>query len=338
MVSKLISELENAILSDASSDAVRVWLWLRLLEGGECPLSKLYNRWPNMIHSAIKELRESNLIEISVSACRAVPFPYHSASPISGRAIRKKSTVLPVTDTPVLPVLSEPIESERSPDPVEPVLVTEVASSPKPTKKPTPVKTRGKLASLSGRERSKAAFENPRLAGAKEAIIESADWAARRYNDARRRAGVKSIPERQLKRNRKHWKALAQWVVTEGVSIDTFLDFVYERTRWQKVAFPTAAVVAGTWARDEWDAQGATVASGARGHAGARYAVTEESKVEKAREIASAAGHSLDDDTLEYIIQQAETLNSIPRHYTPDPELADVERELATYLKETSDD
>lgn len=342
-MSSLLVELENALLSTASAEAVRVWMWLRICEGGECPLSTLYSRWPNLIGSGVKELVRRNLIVINGSRVSTQAFPLHTRPDISRRPIRKKVSISsPVT--PTLPDKSDVITPEKISRPPEPsprpspspeATPAEEGPAPEAPESPgEPSSSRGapesKPRPFSGREALREAFKAPRKKASKEVIEEGCRWVFRRYNAARRRHGVREYSPPQYKRNRTKWKELARYLVEGDHQIDAFFDFAYNRSRWQKTAFPTPSFVAGDWLRDEWEGS-EEVAGVSSSHAGARYASTSEDSKELVRRLAAGLypGRELDEETVDYLIEQAQTLRATPHLYTPDPEFAELEAELA---------
>lgn len=347
----VLEELENAILSDVSSDAVRVWLWLRVVQGGRCPVSRLYDYWPNMINTGIKELRSANLIRFRVTTVETCAFKEHNGSKVRELPIRSKVPISPspaptkprtssqedkgVEVRELLPAAPAPPASAPPPCPA-PAPVTEEALAPSPAGKARSSPGRSpKFKGLSGREASKLALASPKLKGAKQALAEGCDWVFRRYVEARHRHGVnRPLSGAYQRRNARYWRALLTIVCNDDeLRLDDFLSFVYERTRWQKTAFPTPSVCAGKWAIGEWEAEAEEVAAGGAKHAGGSYATATLGTLDVAREVAAAHGHAgLDDEMLQYLVEQAELLNTSPRHYTPDPEFEKAERELARRL------
>jgi len=176
---------------------------------------------------------------------------------------------------------------------------------------------RGKLTKLSGRERSRAAFANPKLVGADKVIADAIAWVYRHYNAARKRQGLRALPDSQRARYREKWKEVARYVLENDIEIDAFFDYAYERTRWQKTAFPAVSVLAGPWLRGEWESRDEKRKSRLAGHS-----YTEVGKDDLREQLGKAGFDVADfsDDDIIFVAEQGELLRVHPEHYSPEDE------------------
>ena len=318
----LVEQLCAALESELAAEQVRVWLWLKFVAGGETGVMELRAQFPS--DSVLIELLRIKLISTVGTRVIAEDWGEGSSSAVTAPGIgRRKSRSIgsktPKTHAPSATTITPRRDSSTTKlDP--PSRRSAAGKTPSERKRKTPPARRGKLARLSGRDRTRAAFDNPKLVEAKEVIAEAISWVFRRFNQARKRQSLLPLSNSQLSRYRGKLREVAKYVVENDVEIDTFLDFAFERTRWQKTAFPAPGVLAGGWFKGQWEARGETRKSR---HAGHSY--TEADK--DLRGQLTEAGFDLteiDDDDLSFIEEQGELLHEHPEHYTRDDDWHDI--------------
>lgn len=317
-----IDKLIAIVNADIPDEAVRMWMRARL-EGGLAVYDDMLCHFPDglfryMVDAGLLELEGDDFVALDPpDDLPSFKRPSRRLPPGAADEVAKKMAAAPLPDPPT--PLGEPH-----------VVVPE--PSKRVAKDGTTRGRPSKLDKLEGLERAKAAFENPRWAGAQVVIEESTGWAFRRYNDARRRKRVETYPPGHLARFKKHWRELARFLICNDVDAETYLDFIYMRTKWQNNKFPTPQVVAGPWAQAEWENRAEGV--GRTEVAGAAYTAPETEVLDVVRRAAAKLGHTdLDDDLLAHLGEQALLRNSEGHLYTPDPEFEAVEKLAAEMLR-----
>lgn len=250
-MSKVLEQIDLALTSTDDSDAVRLWLWLRITHGGEC---------------TVFEMLTSGLPEIVPSANKL----------FAAQRIRF------VRDRVVTQVYTQTARRRRS--------------------------TNAILDGLSGRERYRTAVENPRAKVASQAIREAEAWFFEAQNRVRVRHKVRPLPDSQRTRFGSQWRAAARFVLVNNIDPEKFVEFAYERTRWQHSKFPAAALLGGDWVRQEWADKDA---GKAREHAGHKYSSDGNLK-DALVEAGFDRAKTFDDKMTRHVYKMAKVLKSAP--------------------------
>lgn len=284
----------DAVLSDVSSDAFRVWMWVRYVEGDRTYRSKVYDRFPK---SAVDELLERGLLVVKGERASTEPFP----------AVKDKEP-------------ERPIRRKAGSDPVKPA---------QRVKRRTRIsadtgRERAKEAFANPRRRGAQAEIESAVAWLQRRYN---DARARHGFEPR-------FPAALVKGKEKWRALAKEIIVHDVPVDDffDFAALVFMKVT-RTNGFPTLAFLSGAYIWEAWQEERNEVAPGARSHAGAKYRKETEGRVSVARAVAKAHNLPLTEASLEDLLEQADTLNKFPHLYDADPEYEAAERDLAERLR-----
>lgn len=307
----IADEVEEAVLSKLSSDAIRIWIWLRLYNPDGAGLGVILANFDESCESLF-ELEEAGLIQVDVDdpAVLSSKWTEQTSANVAGPRQR-------------------PAESLRSKD----SNIGNNTSNTNTDNLHIDAAPRGKsngrtrvhiharsrtIESLRGVARVRAAFAAPDLRISKETIGIASARVFQFYNEARRRQGIGVIHESQQASFDKYLRSIAEFEAMNDVDLGEFFRFAYTRTRFQQTRFPTLSVCAGPWLRDEWFNR-------SRGKTGPKHAGhTYRAPGEATREFLVASGVEeavgWEDATVRYVEDQAKAFIDLPHLTEIDPE------------------
>lgn len=303
----LFEQLTDALSGSRAHEIVRAWAWVKIVHRGSVRSEHFHAQFADA-PAILKGARDSGVLRLREGEVLAGEWPSSDATD-EREAPPQSGAVGTYHNLSVDTSNSSNRENGECSDPD--------VSPPRPRRRKkgdSPV--RDKLDSLSGPERVRFAFENPRSKYCAAVIAEATSRAGRAYAARyETKTGRKYWPN-MINKNAAKFREIAQWCAVQGISVDDWIKFVAKtyREKSNVRTFPSPAHCAGPWVMDCW-----LEATGPKPHrhAGHTYAKASDSLRDRLG-VAGFEVASYDDDLLDWFVSRAKDKKNVPELYTPD--------------------
>ena len=321
----IADEVELAISSPLSSDAVRVWIWLRLYNVNGAGLGLLVAEFPGFFE-CLFELEHAGVVKVDCEDPAIIPVKWSPGT---------SADILERFERPAVSLRSkETITNNQVPNTQSPI-TNSSAHAPSMhgrtgARAHARIYTRAKtIESLTGLARLRAALLSPDSHTAKETIDIAMTRAFEAYNEVRAMKGVHVIHHSQRPRFAKYLLSIVTFQANNDVDLIQFFKLAFDTTRWSATNFPPLSVCAGPWVQDQWFSKGQKASK----HAGHSYREPNEATRSHliSQGIPDAAGW--DDPTIRYVEDQAKAYVESPHLTEIDPDYEDAVKILVVKMQ-----
>ena len=176
-------------------------------------------------------------------------------------------------------------------------------------------------------ERLVIALERPRLTGARFVTDEALGQLFGQINKTRKKHGYKTRSF-DAKKLRTKGRKLLKFLIENGVTMQEFMEFAFQRTRWQGDHFPAENMIFGPWLQGQFLDREESSSHGPS-HAGSRY-VSEgrENVLEASLQEADLWVEGWDEAMMRHLVSGAEMRLQMP-HMAEEDDDPSVERAIA---------